>query len=76
MDEIRLTELTEFQAVDLLLSSCDREITKEELGLKATDIKSIHEHLRLEGNIEKLKKLPKYILEFANLLKDYKYDDI
>ena len=71
MDEIRLTELTEFQAVDLLLSSCDREITKEELGLKSTYSKSIHEHLRLEGNIEKLKKLPKSILDFANLLKTY-----
>lgn len=45
MDEIHLKSLSDVQAVDLLLSSCDREITKEELGLSPSDSISVHEHL-------------------------------
>jgi hypothetical protein len=60
----------------LLLSSCNREITKEELGLKPDDPISVHEHLRNEKNIAKLKNLPKYIIEFAQQLDCNQYSDI
>jgi hypothetical protein len=76
MDEIRLNALTDMQAIDLLLSSCDREVTKQELGLRADDLISVHEHLRREQNIAKLKNLPKYILEFSTHLNNNEYDEI
>ncbi len=76
MRELVLHPLSEMEAVHLLLTACTRDVTKQELGLSAADKITIHERLRQEKNIERLKNLPYYILEFAKCLNDYEYDDI
>ena len=51
MRELVLYPLSDMQAVHLLLTACQRDVTKRELGLKASNKITIHEHLRRENNV-------------------------
>jgi hypothetical protein len=68
MQQIILEPLTDYQAARLLLSTCTREINKEELGIPLDSTQTVEYQLQLEENFRKCKNLPFYLIQYAEKL--------
>lgn len=76
MTVMYLKPLNDLQSVDLLLSLCSREITREELDMEHDNPNTVHKQLQLEQNVTALENRPHNIVELAKKLEKANFRDI
>eukprot|EP00347_Sterkiella_histriomuscorum_P024050 403332474 len=72
----KMKPLNDIEAVDMILSNCQREITLEELQMSQDTRHSIHHQLQQESSVKKCYGFPKYLEFFSNYLNTHSFDKI
>ena len=62
--------MSNIQAVDLLISQCDKEITAADFGLDELEHGDIHYQLQKNAQVKRCSNLPFYIIKLANAMND------
>ena len=73
---LQLKPLNDIEAVDMILSTCSREINREELMMSDDSRQSIHHQLQQESSVKKCYGFPKYLEIFSQYLKIHSFDKI
>jgi hypothetical protein len=74
--KIIIEPLDDISSVDLLLSKCQKEISRRELGMTDEDTHTLHKRLELEENVRLCRGLPEYIIMFAKILNNHPFNEI